>query len=97
MIINFDFETKGIIAELKLAHGYLDCENIITRNIKKHMVNDIEINVIEGYLKKLQKYFEDKTVINKGNDDCVNYKYAAGFLTTINATPYWHRWIKTSE
>jgi len=96
-MINFDFETKEIIAALKLAEGYLDCENIITSNMKKHVVNDIEVNVIEGYLKKLQKYFEDKTVINRGNNDCVNYTYAAGFLNTINATPYWHSWNKTTN
>ncbi len=96
-MINFEFETKEIIGTLKLADGYLDCENVIISNIKKHVISGIEINNIEGYLKKLQKYFEDKTVINKGNKDSVNYKYAAGFLTTINATPYWHSWIKTTD
>ena len=45
----------------------------------------------------LQKYFEDKSVINKGNEESVNYKYAAGFLNTINNTPYWHSWGKTTD
>jgi hypothetical protein len=96
-MINFEFETKEIIAALKLADGYLNCENVIIRNIKKQVSNGITVTNIESYLKKLQKYFEDKAVINKGNTDCVNYRYAAGFLNTINATPYRHSWIKTTD
>ena len=96
-MINFEFEVKEIIVDLKRSDGYLDCENIITHNIKKQVSNGIAVHNIESYLKKLNKYFEDKTVINKGNADCVNYGYAAGFLITIIATPYWHSWIKTTD
>lgn len=97
MKINYDYEVSELTSDLKLADGYLDCETIVLANIKKHYANGISIPVIESYLKKLQIYFEDKMVINKGNADAVKYKYAAGFLNTINTTPYWHSWIKTTD
>ena len=96
-MINFEFEVKEFIVALKQANGYLDCENIVIHNIKKHVSNGITATNIESYLKNLREYFEDKTVINKGNADCVNYRYAAAFLNTIIATPYWHSWIKTTD
>lgn len=96
-MINFEFETKEIIATLKEADGYLDCENVIIHNIKKHVINGIEIIDIERYLKELHKYFQDKAVINKGNVLSVNYTYATSFLHTVIATPYWHSWIRTTD
>ncbi len=96
-MINFEVETNEIITDIKKADSYLDCENVIINNIKKQVVNGIEVNNIQGYLKKLQKYIEDKSVINKGNNDCVNYRYAAGFLHTINTTPYWHSWMMATK
>ena len=75
MIINFEFEIKEIIADIKQADGYLDCENIIIHNIKNNVSNGIAVTNIESYFKKLHKYFEDNTVINKSNADCVNYRF----------------------
>jgi len=49
MIINFEFEIKEIIAGIKQADGYLDCENIIIHNIKKHVSNVIAVTNIENY------------------------------------------------
>lgn len=97
MKLDFEYEISELTGELKEADGYLHCEAIVLSNIKKHIDKNISIIFIEGYLKKLHKYFEDKAVINRGNDDCVNYGYAAGFLNTIIATPYWHSWMKTTD
>lgn len=97
MKLDFEYEVSELTGELKEADGYLDCEAIILANIKKQADKNISIIFIEGYIKRLRKYFEDKMVINKGNSDCVNYKYAAGFLNTMIATPYWQSWIKTTE
>lgn len=90
MKIDFEFEVSELTGELSTADGYLECEAIVLANIKKHIDKNISIIFIEGYLKRLNKYFEDKTVINKGNANCANYKYAAGFLNAIITTPYWH-------
>ena len=92
--IVIDKETKAMLIELKNANGYLDCENIIIKNLRKHDNNRVSIMTIESYLKELLKYIEDKTVINRGNADCENYTYAAGFLRSIIATPYFERWVK---
>ncbi len=87
----FDKETKAMLIELKNANGYLDCENIILKNLRKHDNNRLPIIAVESYLRKLLKYIEDKAVINKGNADCENYTYAAGFLRSIIGTPQWDR------
>lgn len=92
--IVFDKETKALLIELKNANGYLECEDIILNNIRKHDKNSVSNIAIESYLKKLQKYIEDKSVINKGNAKCENYIYAAGFLRSIIETPYCDSWIK---
>lgn len=97
MKLDFEYEVSELTGELKEADGYLDCEVIILANIKKQVDKNISIIFIEGYIKRLYKYFEDKAVINKGSNDCVNYKYASGFLNTIISTPYWHNWIKTKD
>lgn len=96
MKIDFDKEIIELTNDLKFADSYLECETIVLENIKKNIAKGISIPVIESYLKKLQIYFEDKMVINKGNTVAVNYKYASGFLNTINTTPYWHSWIRTA-
>ena len=97
MKIDFDYEVSELTRYLKSADGYLDCEKIVLANTKRQLYNRIAIHTIESYLKELQKYFEDKSVVNKGNEESVNYKYAAGFLNTINNTPYWHSWGKTTD
>lgn len=90
----FDIETKAMLIELKNANGYLDCENIILKSLGKLENSEVPIISIKSYLKQLLKYIEDKSVINRGNADCENYTYAAGFLRSIIATPYFVRWIK---
>lgn len=93
----FENETKDILYDLNNANGYLDCENVIIYNLKKHVINGVPIPDIDNYLKKLLTYMQDKTVINKGNKEWINYQYAAGFLNTIVSTPNWHSWIKIAE
>lgn len=97
MKINFEAEVKVLASQLKLGDGYLDCEQIITTNIKKKIQDGITIPAIEIYLKQLRSFFEDKMVINKGSLEAVNFKYAVGFLTSIIATPFWQSWMQTAE
>lgn len=97
MKIDFNYEVSELTGDLKSADGYLDCETIVLANIKRQLQNKIAVHSIESYLKQLQKYFEDKSAINKGSEESVNYRYAAGFLKTINDTPYWHHWVKTAD
>lgn len=94
---DFENEVIELTSELKKADGYLQCEAIILANMQKQADKNNSITFIVSCLKRLQKYFEDKAVINKGNVDCVNYKYAVGFLNTVIATPYWHSWIRATN
>lgn len=96
-MINFEFETKEINTGLKQSHDYLSCEHIIVANIKKHIEAGVKMKDIDGYLLHLENYVEDITMKNIDNASGVNYKYAAGFLHTLNSTPYWHSWIKALD
>jgi len=71
--INFDYDLSALIKDLKTADGYLDYETNVLVNIKRQLYNRIAIHTIDSYLKQLKKYFEDKSVINKGNKNSVNY------------------------
>ena len=73
MKINFDYDLSALIKDLKTADGYLDYETNVLVNIKRQLYNRIVIHTIDSYLKQLKKYFEDKSVINKGNKNSVNY------------------------
>lgn len=96
MIIDFEHEKEEVFSRLKGAADYLDCEKVIIYNIRKQLVNGFSDSVIESYLKKLLQYFKDLIGKNKDTLDCANYRYAAGFVNTLIATPYWHSWIKTT-
>lgn len=97
MAIEFEKEAKEITANLKLADGYLDCEKIIIRNIKKLLLNTHPVSEIEGYLKKLLHYFEELIVKHKDTADCTNYRYTVGFLDTVLRFPYWYSWIASTS
>lgn len=97
MKIDFEVELSELTTELKTTDGYLDCEHIIVSNVKKQIKKNVAIPDIENYLKNLQSYFEEKMVINNGHMDSINFRYAAGFLSTLIETPYWQSWMKTSR
>lgn len=97
MSIDFDMETMEICNKLKQAEGYLDCEKIITHNIKKQLDKGIEDEKIEAYLFRLSDFFSKKIELNKNNSDCSNYRYAAAFVDTLWKMPYWRSWMKTID
>lgn len=93
MAINIDKELNEMIASLKPAEGYLDCEKVIIINIKKHLANKVAVPDLEDYLKKLMQHFENLVAENENFDDNINYRYASQFLNTLITTPYWKSWI----
>ena len=93
MAINIDKELNEMIASLKPAEGYLDCEKVIIVNIKKHLANKVAVPDLEDYLKKLMQHFENLVAENENFDDNINYRYASQFLNTLITTPYWKSWI----
>lgn len=93
MAINIDKELNEIIANLKPAEGYLDCEKVIIINLKKHLANKIPVSDIDIYLKNLMQHFENLVEENENFDGNINYRYAAQLLNTSISTPYWKSWI----
>ena len=95
MPIDFDAETIEIASKLQKAEGYLDCEKIIIYNIKKQLDNSNNDENIISYLKKLNAWLAEKTVINRLTANSTNYRYAAGFVDTLLKMPYWKSWMQT--
>jgi hypothetical protein len=94
---DFDTEAKVITDELKQAAGYLDCEKVILHHLKKQVTKGCSDATIEAYMKKLFNFFEARIKATQNRADCVNDRYASGFLNTLISTPYWHIWIKASN
>lgn len=92
-MIHFENETKEITGGLQKADGYLKCESLLIKNIKKHAEKGIPISSIEQYLRQLHAHFKNKAAIEAGNPAGINYVYATAFLQTVIATPYWKSWI----
>ncbi len=96
-MINFEIESLKVADKLKQVSGYLECENVVIRNIKQLVVAGNGVPNIEVYLKKLLSYFENQMGQNTNYKDSINYLHAATFVRTLITTPYWHSWISTIE
>lgn len=94
MKIDFEYEIREMTPTLKLAKGYLECERVIINNIRKHIRNGFDDASISEFLKKLLSYFLERIAATKQTNDCINYRYAKGFVNTLIVTPYWRSWIK---
>jgi len=97
MPVNFETELPELSMNLKKAEGYLACEKIIIENIKKHADNGCDDVNIKKYLEKLSTHIEHLIAANPGGVDCINYRYAGGFLNILLKTPCWKNWVKTIE
>ena len=96
MAIDFDYEINEMSPGLKVAEGYLECEQIIIHNIRKHLKKNIGDTSILIFLKKLSGYFNDRITETQNTSDCTNYRYVEGFVNTLIKMPYWKTWIQTN-
>ncbi len=97
MTNDFDTEAKEITNELKLAADYLDCEKVLLHHLKNQVKTGVTDTSIEAFMKKLRSFFEARIKTTQNRVDCVNDRYASGFLTTLISTPYWHIWVKSGN
>jgi len=97
MTNDFEMEAKEITNELKLATDYLDCEKVLLHHLKKKVKKGVTDSSVEAFMKKLLSHFEARIKATQNRVDCVNDRYASGFLNTLISTPYWHIWIRTSN
>lgn len=95
MKIDIQYEISELTPKLESAKGYLECERVIINNIRKQIKNGFDDDSIAEFLKKLLSYFIEKVAATKQTNECINYRYAKGFVNTLITTPYWRSWIKT--
>lgn len=95
MKINIEYEISELTPKLESANGYLESERVIINNIRKQVEKGFDDESIADFLKKLLTYFTDKVAATKQTNQCINYRYAKGFVNTLITTPYWRSWINT--
>ena len=93
MPINFYYEIQHVTYKLKKVEGYLACEKVIINNIKKHLDMECSDLILEAYLKELSNHIEHLTESTKNIDNCINYKFASGFINTLLKMPLWKSWL----
>ncbi len=94
MTNDFDREAKEITNELKQATCYLDCEKVLMHHLKKQAKKGATDSTVETFMKKLYSFFEARIEATQNRADCVNDRYASGFLHTLISSRYWHTWLK---
>lgn len=97
ILLHFEAEMHELSNNLKKAEGYLACEKIIIQNIRKHADNGCDDAIITKYLQKVSSHIDCIVAANEGGTDCINYRYAGGFLNILLRTPCWNNWVKTIE
>lgn len=95
MEIDIEYVISELTPELESANGYLECERVIINVIRKQIEKGFDDDHIADFLKKLITYFTDKVAATKQTGQCINYRYAKGFVNTLITTPYWRSWINT--
>ncbi|NII27832.1 hypothetical protein HB364_22305 [Pseudoflavitalea sp. X16] len=91
--IDIDYENGLISAALKQVSGYLDCERIIIRHIRKHIENGLSDTGIEHYLKTVIFYLEDTIESVENANVQMNHRFVIGFIHTLLRTPSWKTWM----
>lgn len=95
MEINIDHALSELVPGLTSAKGYLECEQVIINQIRKHLKNGFAEENIAEYLKALLNDLNKKITATQQTMDCINYRYARGFVNSLITTPYWRSWIKS--
>ena len=95
MPIDLEYEISEMTPDLQMAEGYLECEQIIINNIRKHVKKGLEDNSIIEFLHKLSGYYKDRINETQNTTDCTNFRYVEGFVNTLIKMPYWRSWIQT--
>lgn len=91
--IDIDYENSLLTAALKQVSGYLDCERIAIRHIRKHMENGLSDPFIEHYLKTIIFHLEDTIEAVEDANMQMNHRFVIGFIHTLLRTPSWKTWM----
>ncbi|AXY73871.1 hypothetical protein D3H65_07700 [Paraflavitalea soli] len=95
--MDMDHEISTVTESLRYVSGYLDCEKIIIRNIRKHLENGIDESNIENYLKALIGYLERSTETGEDANKQMNHRFVIGFIYTLLRTSSWRSWVQSIQ
>lgn len=95
--MDMDHEISLVKESLEQVSGYLDCEKIIIRNIRKHLENGMDELSIENYLKALIVYLERSTETDGGANRQMNHRFVIGFIYTLLRTSSWRSWVQSIQ
>jgi Ni,Fe-hydrogenase III component G len=95
--MDMNAEKEQLSEALRHISGYVDCERIIIRQIRKQVEKGLADAVIESYLKSLASHLE-ATIDTCGDANVqMNYRYVIGFVNTLLRAPSWKNWMQTIE
>lgn len=95
--MDIDYEKDLVTEALKHVSGYLDCEKIIIRHIRKHLENGIHETSIESYLKTMIAHLEASTEASEDANVQMNHRFVIGFIYTLLRTPSWRSWVQSIQ
>lgn len=95
--MDMDHEISLVTESLQQVSGYLDCEKIIIRNIRKHLEKGMDESSIENYLKALIVYLERSTETAGGANMQMNHRFVIGFIYTLLRTSSWRSWVQSIQ
>lgn len=95
--MDIDYENSLVTEALKQVSGYLDCEKIIIRHIRKHLESGLHETTIESYLKTVIVYLENATETTGDANVQMNYRFVIGFIYTLLRTPSWRSWVQSIQ
>ena len=95
--MDLDIEKEQLTEALKHVSGYVDCEKIIIRQIRKLVTQGLADAAVESYLKDLSSHLEAATEIYGDANVQMNYRYVIGFINTLLRAPSWKNWMQTIE
>jgi Ni,Fe-hydrogenase III component G len=90
-------EKEQLREALKHISGYVDCEKIIVRQIRKQVEKGFADAVIESNLKSLASHLEATIEACEDANVQMNYRYVIGFVNTLLRAPSWKNWMQTIE
>lgn len=94
---DIEYEKELVTAALNKVNGYVACERIIIKFIRRYLEKGLaDINIITC-LKTLNKHFEGIVETTADANIQINYRYAIGFINTLLRTPSWRSWVQSIQ
>lgn len=94
---DIEYEKDVMTTALNKVSGYLACERIIIKFIRRYLEKGLADTNIISCLKILNKHFEEVVETTADVNVQMNYRYAIGFINTLLRTPSWRGWVQSIQ